>query len=57
MKTADERGITFIPLNEHFKLKGELNPRYSWDGIHINADGYRLWFEQIKGYLVNSLKP
>lgn len=49
-----ENGLIYIDLNEMFKLNDELNNEYSWDGIHINNNGYKLWLEQIKLYIVNN---
>ena len=49
---AVQRKCTYISLNTLFKRDDALDPKYSWDGIHINAEGYQLWFEHIRKYLV-----
>lgn len=37
------RGVTFIPLNADFEDRyGKLDPQYSNDGLHLNAQGYAL---------------
>ncbi|MCD4696811.1 MAG: sialate O-acetylesterase [Bacteroidales bacterium] len=49
---AEKRGFIYIDLFIGFITDGELNPEYSWDGLHINAKGYKLWFEQIRSFIV-----
>ena len=43
--------ITFIDLNSKFQNNGMLNKKYTYDGIHLNKDGYNLWYNIIKPYL------
>ena len=50
---ALQLNLNFIDLNSKFRLNGELNPAFSWDGIHINAEGYKLWNKSISKFLVN----
>lgn len=49
---SEERGVTYIDINSHFCLNdGSLDPRYTFDGIHLNGIGYLLWKEVIDQYL------
>ncbi|MCF8369838.1 MAG: sialate O-acetylesterase [Bacteroidales bacterium] len=48
---SDSRGIKYVDLYGEFLEKDELNPEYSWDGIHINALGYLRWYDLIKSYI------
>jgi len=50
---ANERKLIYIELNEIFRLNDELNPDYSWDGIHINAKGYQLWNKSISNFVIS----
>ncbi|HAV2436445.1 hypothetical protein KFU66_07190 [Escherichia coli] len=34
---------SFINLNEHMSLNGEIRPQYTGDGIHLTGDGYQKW--------------
>jgi lysophospholipase L1-like esterase len=41
---CEERRIHFINLFDQFVADGnELNPRYSFDGLHLSSEGYQLW--------------
>ncbi len=42
------KGATFINLYPLFELEGTLNPEYTYDGLHINNDGYKVWTEAIR---------
>lgn len=44
--------VRFIDLGKFFLKDGELNNIYSWDGLHLNAKGYKLWYELIQPYVV-----
>jgi len=47
-----KNNIIYIDLNSHFLLNNELNPKYTFDGVHLNADGYFLWKDLITSYLI-----
>lgn len=38
-----ENGIQFLDINQKLQANGKLSLDYSWDGIHLNAMGYRIW--------------
>lgn len=43
-KIAEETKITLIDLYPHFlDANGKLDKRYTIDGLHINAEGYKVW--------------
>jgi lysophospholipase L1-like esterase len=51
-----KNNVEYIDLYTHFSnAKGELLPRYSLDGAHINGAGYRLWSELIRDKVQGSL--
>ncbi len=46
--------VLYIDLNKGLASSSLLNTDYSSDDIHLNAEGYRVWVDLIKGYVVNS---
>ena len=59
-KLGAEEKITVIDLHAYFMDKqngGKLNKAYTQDGLHLNAAGYKLWAEILKGgrYLMPEL--
>ena len=41
----------FIDWNAAFKNEGILDDKYSEDGVHLNQEGYDLYYSLIKEYL------
>ena len=51
-KMAAEEKITLIDLHAHFLDAGnKLDKRYTMDGLHLNAEGYKVWAGILKPYL------
>lgn len=50
-KFALKRKITFIDTYSSFVLQGQLNPKYSVDGVHLNGAGYKLWTQILQPYV------
>lgn len=51
---CDETGITYIDIhNAPIDTSGKLDPRFSLDGLHLNAAGYKIWADIIRSYLTN----
>ena len=51
-KIAAEEKITLVDLHPHFlDASNKLDKRYTMDGLHLNADGYKVWAEILKQYL------
>ncbi len=48
---AIEKKITFVNVYPLLELNGQLNPKYSVDGIHLNGAGYLLWAEILKPFV------
>lgn len=48
-RTAAERGYRFVDLNPRFSDANGLKPTYTYDGVHLNGAGYKLWREIIAG--------
>jgi len=52
-RLAKERGLTYVDLHPLFlNESGEfIHPDLTRDGLHLNALGYEIWVDQIRGYL------
>lgn len=51
-KIAAEENITLIDLHPHFlDASNKLDKRYTVDGLHLNAEGYKVWAGILKAYL------
>lgn len=51
-KIAEEEKITLIDLHPHFlDAANKLDKRYTQDGLHLNAEGYKVWAGILKEYL------
>ena len=49
---VEEQSVTYIDLwSEFLDEQGMLKEEYSYDGIHLSADGYRKWREIISAYI------
>ncbi len=48
---ALKNGFIYVDLYSKFQdTNGKLNPAYAYeDGLHLNANGYKLWMEILKG--------
>jgi lysophospholipase L1-like esterase len=41
--------FTFIDLHKSFRTRdGVMDPKYTRDGLHLNAEGYKLWIKILK---------
>lgn len=48
-KLCAEEKITVIDLYPHFlNAEKKLDPKYTIDGLHLNAEGYKLWASILK---------
>ena len=55
-KLAAKEKITVIDLYPHFlNADKKLDKKFTIDGLHLTAEGYRLWADILKkgGYLEN----
>ena len=43
--------IKFINLNDKLSNNGILIKDYTYDGVHLNANGYKIWIDKIRKYL------
>ena len=43
--------IDLIPEALELARDGILPAEYTFDGIHLKADGYRIWIEKIRPYI------
>ncbi|MBN1339558.1 MAG: hypothetical protein JXA03_09550 [Bacteroidales bacterium] len=48
-----ETGAVYIDLHRDFLNKtGEMDARFTYDGVHLDKDGYRLWAELLQVFLM-----
>ncbi len=44
--------ILFIDIHPDFlNNKGEMDEKYTYDGVHLTEEGYYLWADLIRDYL------
>ncbi|MFI5148507.1 MAG: GDSL-type esterase/lipase family protein [Bacteroidia bacterium] len=48
---ASEESITYVDLHDNFVSDGAINPRLTWDGIHLVDEGYLIWKNLLQPYL------
>jgi lysophospholipase L1-like esterase len=52
-----EHGAQFVELHRHFcDTEGQLNARFSLDGLHLNASGYALWRNILEPFLEHAVQ-
>ena len=51
LKYASQHDLTFIDTYSKFQLNGQLNPKYSVDGVHLTGKGYLLWTKILRPYV------
>lgn len=45
---AAKRGLPFLDVSAVLEENGELNRAYTFDGTHLNGEGYRVWRAAMK---------
>lgn len=48
---AARRGLVYIDIWSAIQRDGILPEEMTFDGVHLKADGYRIWIEQIRPYV------
>lgn len=49
---AEKFETTYIDIHSVLVNKeGELNPNYTYDGLHITGEGYMIWKRQLRDYI------
>lgn len=49
---AQEEHVALVDLHPHFTdSEGRMKKEYTEDGLHLNAEGYRVWRDVLKPYL------
>jgi len=38
----------FVDLNKHLSRDGRLDAKYTFDGVHLNGDGYLVWVKLLR---------
>lgn len=49
---CDSNNIDFVDLNKELSDGNVLNKQYSYDGLHLNGEAYKVWGNVIKPYLL-----
>tara|TARA_B110000971_G_C19934684_1_gene465762 strand:+ start:210 stop:929 length:720 start_codon:yes stop_codon:yes gene_type:complete len=44
---CNSNSVVFLNINELFEIGGQLNPKLSIDGVHLNSEGYLLWYNKL----------
>ena len=48
----DESRLRYVDLHTEFLgMNGQMDERYTFDGVHLNQAGYKLWAELVLDYL------
>jgi len=47
-----DNAIEYIDLNKNLSINNKLLSKYTIDGSHLNAEGYKVWKEDIKEYII-----
>ena len=50
---ASDRGVSFLDLNARLSDENGLQPQYTWDGVHLNAEGNRVWRDVLTAYMLD----
>jgi lysophospholipase L1-like esterase len=45
-------GVAFIDINADLAGEGGLKPELTYDGVHLNGDGYRIWKREISKFVL-----
>lgn len=49
---ARKNNIDFIDLNSRMSTRDNfLRPELTWDGVHLNAEGYKIWVREVEKIL------
>lgn len=48
---AARRGLTYIDIWSDMQRDGVLPRELTFDGVHLRADGYKVWIEKIRPYI------
>ena len=50
-RLAAKHDATYIDLNPRLSTADGLRPELTWDGLHLNAEGFRVWREVLRPYI------
>ena len=50
-RAAAARGLQYIDIWSSMAENGQLPEKYHFDGIHLKADGYKVWIDKIRPYV------
>lgn len=48
---ASKEKINYIDVYSAFAKNGEINDKYTVDGVHLNGQGYKIWAQAIEKYV------
>jgi lysophospholipase L1-like esterase len=49
-------GVAYVDLASRLAGEAGLRPEYTYDGVHLNGDGYRVWRDAIAGLMPAGLQ-
>lgn len=52
---AIKNNITYIDLNEKLSKNDLLIADYTYDSVHLNSNGYKIWKKEIEQYITTSI--
>jgi len=53
LATLASGDVAFIDINAALAGDGGLKPEYTYDGVHLNGEGYRAWKREISRFVLN----
>ena len=48
-RIAKEKNVRYLDLNSVLSRRGELNTKYTEDGLLLNQEGYQELFQELRG--------
>lgn len=51
-KVAENQQLPIVQLYDTYLKDGQLDAKYTSDGLHLNGAGYRIWVKQLTPYLI-----
>lgn len=48
---SNQDNVTYIDLHDKFLKDNQLNSEYTYDGLHLNTNGYKIWKEYLNDYI------
>jgi lysophospholipase L1-like esterase len=56
-RMGDGRQVVYVPLFGRMLHRGILDSGFSYDGVHLNVHGYKLWGREIESLVARHAPP